>query len=164
MSPALSRTPPPPAGSTSRTKKDPRLLILDILIGLLVLLVGGMLYAFLARHVFQPPVEAHRTGPGPTGVIQLDVLNGCGVAGAATAFTSYLRSRGYDVVEQRNYRTFDVGESMVIDRTGNRKNAESVAYALGIRNDNIIQQINPDYFVDVSVLIGKDYKSLKPSQ
>ncbi len=44
------------------------------------------------------------------------------------------------------------------------QNAENVAYALGIRKQNIIQQMNHDYYVDVSVVIGKDYGSLKPSQ
>ena len=148
--------------SSPKGKRDTRVLLLNALIVLLVLLVGGMSYALLSRHLIKPPVEATRA-TAAAGVIQIDVLNGCGAPGAATAFTSYLRARGYDVVEQRNYRTFDVNESMVIDRTGERKNAERVAYALGIKNENIVQQINPDYFVDVSVLIGRDYKSLKPS-
>jgi hypothetical protein len=38
-----------------------------------------------------------------------------------------------------------------------------VALALGIEASHIVQQINPDYFVDVSVLIGMDHQSLKPS-
>jgi len=80
------------------------------------------------------------------------------------AFTNYLRARGYDVVEVRNYRTFDVKESFVIDRTGELDNAEKIAYALGIRKENIVQQLNPEYYIDVSVVIGRDHASLKPSQ
>jgi len=151
------------ASSLTRPPGGTRILLLNALIVVLVILIGGLLYALLARQLLRRPVEVARAGSG-TGVIQIDVLNGCGASGAATGVTNYLRSRGYDVVEQRNYRTFDINASMVIDRTGERKNAERVAYALGIRNENIVQQINPDYFVDVSVLIGKDYKSLKPSQ
>jgi hypothetical protein len=63
----------------------------------------------------------------------------------------------------RNYKRFDVLESLVIDRTGSTANAERVAYALGIEKKNIVQQINEDYFVDVSVVLGRDYPSLKPS-
>jgi hypothetical protein len=37
-----------------------------------------------------------------------------------------------------------------------------VAYALGISEKNVIQQISPDYYLDVSVVIGKDYNDLKP--
>ncbi|HXG00204.1 MAG TPA: LytR C-terminal domain-containing protein, partial [Bacteroidota bacterium] len=89
---------------------------------------------------------------------------GCGVAGAASNVTRYLRARGFDVVEVKNYKTFDVRYSLVIDRSGNRELARKVAYALGIEDKNVIQQISPDYFVDVSVVLGKDYASLKAYQ
>ncbi|HTO92898.1 MAG TPA: LytR C-terminal domain-containing protein, partial [Bacteroidota bacterium] len=104
-----------------------------------------------------------RSGSPSRSTIQLDVLNGCGASGAGTAMTAYLRARGFDVVEYRNYRSFDVQETLVIDRAGNRENAEKVAYALGVAKGNIIEQINEDYYVDVSVLIGRDYASLKSS-
>jgi hypothetical protein len=145
-------------------KKDPRVLTLNILIAILVVLVGVLSYSLLARQVFQPPVDTRRSGITSGEPIQLDVLNGCGASHVATSFTSYLRSRGYDVVELRNYKTFDVEESLVIDRAGKRENAEKVAYALGIKKKNIIQQLNQDYYVDVSVVIGKDFSSLKPSR
>jgi len=145
-------------------KKDPRSLALNAVIAVLVILVGYLAYVLIERHVIQPPVDTARSGVAPGEIIQLDVLNGCGVSGAATTFTGYLRARGFDVVEIRNYKTFDVDESLVIDRTGNLKNAEKVAYALGVKKQNIVQQLNQDYYVDVSFVIGKDYHSLKPSQ
>jgi hypothetical protein len=144
--------------------RDPRTLSLNILIGALALLVVFLAYSLVDRHLLRPPVETARQGESASGVIQLDVLNGCGVPGSATTFRDYLRARGFDVVEMRNYRSFDVEKSLVVDRTGIRANAERVAYALGIDKSHIIQQINPDYYVDVSVVIGKDYRSLKPSQ
>lgn len=142
---------------------DPRSLFLNILIGALTLLVLYLGYSLIERKIFRPPVEVSR-GDGPAEVIQLDVLNGCGVSGAATAVRDYLRARGYDVVEMRNYKSFDVEATLVVDRTGDSRTAEKVAYALGVSKSRIIHQINPDYFVDVSVVIGKDYKSLKTSQ
>jgi hypothetical protein len=151
-------------GRPVSARKDPRTLFLDVIIGALGLLVLVLAYSFASRMIFRPPVDPVRSGsttPGTT--IQLDVLNGCGAPGAGTSATAYLRARGFDVVEYRNYRSFDVRESLVIDRAGNRENAEKVAYALGIRKGNIIQQINEDYYVDVSVLIGRDYPTLKPS-
>jgi len=162
MKAARSRTDAP--GRPVSARKDPRTLLLDVIIGALGLLVLVLAYSFASRMIFRPPVDPVRSGsaaPGTT--IQLDVLNGCGAPGAGTSATAYLRARGFDVVEYRNYRSFDVRESLVIDRAGNRENAEKVAYALGIRKGNIIQQINEDYYVDVSVLIGRDYPTLKPS-
>jgi len=144
--------------------KDPRSLALNILIAVLTLLVGYLAYSLLDRTVFHRPVDTAKGGGPTTTVIQIDLLNGCGASGVATSFRDYLRARGYDVVEMRNYKSFDVDQSLVVDRTGSLVNAEKVAYALGVKKSNIIQQINPDYFVDVSVVIGKDFPTLKPSQ
>jgi hypothetical protein len=153
---------------SDKTRKPPpirrRRFALNILIGVLAVLVVFLSYELLRRTMFRPPVDQERTGPGPGSIIQLEVLNGCGAQGAAVAFTQYLRARGYDVVEVRNYKNFDVKESLVIDRTGERENAVKIAYALGITKENIIQQLNPEYYIDVSVVIGRDYTSLKPSQ
>ncbi|MCB0745298.1 MAG: LytR C-terminal domain-containing protein, partial [Ignavibacteriae bacterium] len=61
-----------------------------------------------------------------------------------------------------NYISFDVDETFVIDRIGNKANAFKVAEALGIENVKVIQQLNDNYFLDVSLVIGKDYYKLKP--
>jgi hypothetical protein len=150
-------------GRPVSARKNPRTLILDVIIGALGLLVLVLGYSFASRMIFRPPVDPVRSGSATPGTIQLDVLNGSGLPGAGTSMTAYLRARGFDVVEYRNYRSFDVRESLVIDRAGSRENAEKVAYALGIRKGNVIQQINQDYYVDVSVLIGRDYPTLKPT-
>jgi hypothetical protein len=121
-------------------------------------------YAFINRTFLRPPVDPAKASGTPGGIIQIDVLNGCGASGAATTFTGYLRARGFDVVEISNYKSFDMKETLVVDRTGDGTAAEKVAYALGVGKDHIIHQINRDYFVDVSVVIGLDYGSLKPSQ
>jgi hypothetical protein len=157
------KSPPASPSGSGKPKRDPRLLLLNVLIVVLTLIVGYLLYSLLSRTVLSPPVESGRSGVAAGTTIQLDVLNGCGISNAGTQFTSYLRARGFDVVEIRNYKTFDVDESLVIDRTGDMDNARRVAYALGIGKEHIIQQINQDYYVDVSVVVGKDYKSLKPS-
>jgi hypothetical protein len=145
-------------------RRDPRTIALNVLIGVLVIIVGYLAYSLLSRNVLQPPVDAGKAGVAPGEIIQVDVLNGSGLQGAANACTAYLRARGFDVVEMRNYKTSDVVESLVIDRVGNTTNAEKVAYALGIKKKNIIQQLNHDYYVDVSIVIGKDVHSLKSSQ
>ena len=52
-------------------------------------------------------------------IVQVDVLNGCGASGIGQKMTSLLRASGYDVVEMGNYKTFDVKQTLVIDRSGN---------------------------------------------
>lgn len=146
------------------SKPDRRNTILNLAVVGLVLVVGFLAYSFFQRQVLQPPVEVTRQGMTKGEVIQIDVLNGCGVSRAASRVTGYLRERGYDVVEMRNYKSFDVPQSLVIDRSGDLETARKVAYALGVKEKNIVQQINHDYYVDVSVVVGKDYSSLKAPQ
>lgn len=94
-------------------------------------------------------------------VIQVNVLNGCGVGGVGQRMTGYLRSAGYDVVEMGNYKTFDVKQSIVIDRSGNGEVSKKIAADLGIDPKNVVQQLSSEYFVTASVVIGKDFKSLR---
>jgi len=143
---------------------NPRVFAIDLAIAALAVVVGYLLYALVAHQVVNPPVEAERAGSESGEVIQIDLLNGCGVDGAAGAWAAYLRARGYDVVEMRNYKTYDIEHSLVVDRAGNLENARRVARALGIREENIVRQISEDYYVDVSVVIGNDFGRLKPSQ
>jgi hypothetical protein len=99
----------------------------------------------------------------PSGsTLQIDVQNGCGVSGIADKFTEYLRSKGFDVVEMGNFSTQDIKTTMVIDRTGNEKNAKRVAQSLGVSEKYVIQQINKNYFLDATVVIGRDYEELNP--
>ncbi|MEI7812987.1 MAG: LytR C-terminal domain-containing protein [Ignavibacteria bacterium] len=98
----------------------------------------------------------------PSEIIQAEVLNGCGMAGVGDKFTDYLRNNKVDVVNVGNYISFDIVKTIVIDRTGNLSNAKKIASMLGVKKENVIQQLNNDYFLDVSVVIGKDYNQLKP--
>jgi hypothetical protein len=98
----------------------------------------------------------------PAEIIQVEVLNGCGVSGVADRFTDFLRAEKFDVVKTDNYVSFDINETMVIDRIGNLANAKAIAEALGIKQGAAFRQLNSDYFVDVTVIIGKDYHTLNP--
>ncbi len=124
-----------------------------------LLIISGVLsYAIFGKR------ENGDSGKAPAAaqrIIQLDVMNGCGAKGISAKFTNYLRTRGFDVVEMKNYKTFSVSHTLVIDRVGDLAAARHVADALGVPDEHVIQQINPDYFVDVSVVIGADYLSLR---
>ena len=130
-----------------------------ILLGVLIIFLTFSLVNRLSSHSSEQKVSNARTA---SAVIQVEVLNGCGASGVAEKFTDYLRREKFDVVQMGNYVSFDIDKSLVIDRTGNRANAEKVAEALGIEDKNVILQKNNDSFLDVSVVIGKDlcYKKL----
>jgi hypothetical protein len=159
-------------GGMTRAKQhkqlNPKHLVLNIVIAVLAVVVFFLLYSFITNTFIDRPVdwtaESSEDGESSAEIIQLDVLNGCGASGVAQRFTDFLRKRNFDVVQSANYKTFDVEESLVIDRTGDLETARKVAYALGIEERNIVQQINPDYYLNVSVVIGRDYDTLKPSE
>ncbi|MBI5475427.1 MAG: LytR C-terminal domain-containing protein [Ignavibacteriales bacterium] len=115
-------------------------------------------YPYLSGNIEQSKEKQQMQPPR---IIQLDVLNGCGAKGVGSRFTDFLRANGFDVVEMKNYKSFLVNQTLVVDRIGDLSLARRVAAALGVSEKNIIQQINPDYFVDVSVIIGKDFSELK---
>jgi hypothetical protein len=94
--------------------------------------------------------------------IRVEVLNGCGTKGIADKLTDYLRRNSFDVVNIGNYRSFEVEESIIIDRTGSIYQAVQVAVAMGLSEDNIISQVNKEYLLDVSVILGKDYQKILP--
>ena len=95
-------------------------------------------------------------------IIQIEVLNGCGVNGVADRFTDYLRNKNFDVVNVGNYISFDIRESLIIDRIGNLANAKKVAQGLMAKESSAFSQLNNDYFVDVTIVIGRDYHKLAP--
>lgn len=135
--------------------------LLNSVLGFLSLLLVVLIFAVSSR-LFVPRIETNRSQQDFLigDIIQVEVLNGCGVPGIATRFTNILRKNGFDVVESGNFETFDITETLVIDRTGNLDNTRKVASALGISDINILQEISADFFLDATIVIGSDYNEL----
>lgn len=138
-------------------------LFLNVSIFLLAAVIIYMGYSIYIKLSSNPnKLVEGKTDQIASDIIQVEVLNGCGVSGVADRFTDFLRNNNIDVVKSGNYISDDVSESLVIDRSGNMANAFKTAKALGIKSENVIQQLNKDYFLDVSIVIGRDYFNLTP--
>lgn len=137
-------------------------LLLNTAIGflsvLLLLLVVGLFTRIIYPRIFNERTDLQSELISE--IIQIEVLNGCGVSGIANAYTGLLRKNGFDVVETGNFKSFDVQETIIVSRSGIMKNAHRVANALGVSEDNVILESSPDYYLDVSVIIGHDYEKL----
>lgn len=92
-------------------------------------------------------------------LIQVEVLNGCGVTGVGDGLTDVLRAKGIDVVKTGNYRSFDIENTFIIDRLGKIETANRVADSLNLDKRFIITEKNKSYFLDLTIVIGKDYKN-----
>ena len=146
------------------TPRSPRKAILNLLLAAVLAFILYQVYAisFPSNGSGQHNRPAIQDASASSkSIVQLDVLNGCGVSGTGQKMTSFLRAAGYDVVDMGNYKTFDVKRSLVIDRSGNAEIAKKIASDLGIDPANVIQQISPEYFVTASVVLGKDFKALR---
>jgi len=136
---------------------------LNILIFLLITVIIYLSYSIFIKLTKEPAIDLSAIKKeSPSDIIQVEVLNGCGVSGIADLFTDYLRDHHIDVVNIANYNQFNIDETMVIDRIGNKANADKVAEILGVPKGHAITQINDDYFVDVTVVIGRDYFKQTP--
>lgn len=145
------------------SKEDsPKHLFLNSIIGFLGVLLLALLFALFSR-ILYPRIVADRNQEDPaliSQVIQLEVLNGCGITGIATRFTDKLREYGFDVVETGNYDHFDVSNTFVVSRSGQMENAYRVADALGISREQVLREQAPEFYLDVTLIIGSDYESL----
>jgi len=139
-----------------------RNLLLNSAIGFLSVLLLILIIALSSRFIF-PRIVSDRAAIDPaliSDVIQLEVLNGAGIPGLATRYTSSLRQFGFDVVETGNFDHFNVHNSMVISRNGEMENARRVARAIGISEQFILREESPDFYLDVTLVIGADFESL----
>lgn len=131
-----------------------------------VVIASLLVYSMANRFLINPPADAMRAdADSPTKVetvIQISVENECGAKDVAMDFTNFLRRRGFDVVETGNGSEFNREFTTVVNTSGDYENALRVAAALGVEKEHVITKIDPRSYVDVEVLIGKDYEDLKP--
>ncbi len=138
--------------------------LIKALIGL-VLVIDVVLVVFIVRQCSKP---TSTQGPPlvkeETRVLQIEVLNGCGISGIANEFTDFLIANGFDVIKTDNYESFNVLRTVVIDRRGNLQNSQRIADALGLQPGRVLQEVNEAYLLDATVILGKDYRQLVPWQ
>ena len=150
--------------SEKRTYLSFQSLFLNVSIIILSLVVIFLAYTLLNKLNIFNPTPRNENSKKNIQVILVEVLNGCGVTGIADRITDSLRVKNVDVVNTGNYRSFDIDNTIVIDRTGNLTSAKYVAQSIGINERQIIQQKNKNYFLDVTVIVGKDYNQLFQNQ
>ena len=136
--------------------------IMFILVSMIVQMLnstGGQPIQIAEQEIEQPRI----TTPArkPQDVIRVEVLNGCGVDGIAGKLREYLIARNFDVVDFKNYSSYKVPQTLIIDRTNmEEQNARKVAEAIGVSRNYVFPQISPLRKLDVTVIIGSDYKNL----
>ena len=93
----------------------------------------------------------------------IEVLNSCGMQGAAAKMRSYLRENGFDVVSYRNDRLQNYDETILVLRNPDWEGAKALAKAL--KTENVMTIYSKRAVVDASIYIGKDFEQIiEPEQ
>jgi hypothetical protein len=156
-----------PGGKSQRVSKSPKYKSLKerFLTGTIWFLglVNVALIASLLSEYFASPNETPASiGLDLPKVITVEVLNACGVQGLANEITQYLRNNNFDVVNIGNYKNFDVEHTLVLDRVSLKSlYGKKVAKVLGVDEKQVIPQLDNSLLLNVTVIVGKDYKNLK---
>lgn len=153
------------SNSNSKSNRKASLFSNYLLIGLIALLSAVIIFLsyslYLKIRIISDNKDKNEKDK-VSAIIQVEVLNGCGVEGIASQFTNFLRDKNFDVVSIGNFKSDNMEETIIIDRIGNKANAEKLADVLGVSKKNIVEHLNKDYFLDATLVIGKDYNKLEP--
>jgi len=135
---------------------------LSLFIFVLGLVVLAYTFSFVKRLT---QVEAVG-GPEPVSV-RMNVLNGCGVPGAARDVQKYLLENQFegmvfDVIEVGNFDDTSLSHTLLWDRAGDEEMAFKIAQSLGIEKDKVSYQHLKNNYLDikVSLILGADYQEI----
>lgn len=100
--------------------------------------------------------------------IQLEILNGCGEQGIAKILGDRLIRYDYDIVNSGNYietgkTNFNVEATRIVDQlntTDNLIKSKELAALIGLKTEMIESFENPAPIADITIIVGKDFKSL----
>ena len=116
---------------------------------------------FPPMSVSKSPEEIYEANPLLD--INIEILNGCGEPGLAAKFSDLLREKRIDVVRSENANHFEYDNTILIQRTEKVNGMKIVADALSLDINNkkqVITLVDPNLDVDLTLIIGKDYRNI----
>ena len=162
-----------------KSSKQPVKLIYNFFIFALAIIVVGFLYSFVQKNMsngvaIQDPqlndrqkeqlaIEIYKANPVLD--IKVEILNGCGENDIAAKAAEFLRSEHIDVIRWENAENFDYENTILIHHSDDLINLKTVAKSLDINindGDRVLIQPNSSSDVDITLLLGKDYHTIKP--
>ena len=128
-----------------------------VVVYVLIIILAAFLVSLLIMFTREDPEEIYRKNSN----IRVEVLNGCGVNRLAMKVTNILRKQGFNVIKIGNTENRDFEKTVVIERSDETmQNAQYVSGRIGCKN--IGKDIDAGLYLEVTVIIGKDYKKIFP--
>lgn len=100
-------------------------------------------------------------------LVRMEILNGCGVPGAAQAVREHLLDREFegivfDIIDVGNFSDTHVPQTLIWDRVGQEKMTLKVAQLLGIETDRVSHNLLENNYLEIklTLILGSDYQSI----
>ena len=165
--------------ANKKPKKQPVKFVYNILIVMLTIVVLGFIFSFAQKSwkkgvTIQNPqlsdgqkeqlaLDIYEANPILD--IKVEVLNGCGETGIAAKIADYLRTEQIDAIRWENADNFDYEETLLVHRSDDLVKLKAIAKAINFDigdKSRVKIQFESDSDVDFSIILGKDYRSIKP--
>lgn len=133
----------------------------------LLIVVSVAVLAFVGSFAIKYSVGESSPQVKQRSFLRFQVLNGCGVSGAAAKFSRHLRELStdeivIDVIDEGNFESFDQDKTLLIVRDASTAEAEAVTILMGLADDQVVRRELSDNFLDIdfTVVLGDDYTSM----
>jgi hypothetical protein len=104
----------------------------------------------------QNPLLQERIEANVPSIGRIQVLNGCGIDGAADKMTDFLRAKKFNVANTGNASSWNYQFTMVVSHTKDMSIARQIAGALS--TSHVVLMRKEERAFDVTVIIGPDYE------
>ncbi|MEA1986362.1 MAG: LytR C-terminal domain-containing protein [Candidatus Marinimicrobia bacterium] len=94
--------------------------------------------------------------------VVIEIINGNGVTGVCEKYKDYFTRKGVDVINVGNADNFNYKKTIIYLHTDSYKKARKISKLLGVEVNTVLEETTPAVNCDISVVLGKDYRELKP--
>lgn len=122
---------------------------------IICIIFGVAVFTGIKRNISSDLTNNELVQPKIPDIGQIQILNGCGISGAAGAVADFLRKKRFDVKNIGNAETWNYPFTIVVSRKKDLSIAQNICEALD--TDKLIMLRNNDETYDVTVFIGSDF-------
>ena len=123
------------------------------LLYVLIVLLAAFLLSMIFLYTREDPQEIRKRNSN----MRVEVLNGCGETRLAIKVANLLRKDGFNVLKIGNATEQDFTHTVIVERSrDDLANARYLSRRIGCKN--IGKDVDAALHLDVSIILGKDYK------
>lgn len=142
-------------------KKSSRFLELAIAAILALVIIYGASFAIRITHGFSRTIDIPKYG------IRLQILNGCGINGAAARIAKVIpgmieQPLEISIIDMSDFSSYHIKKSFLISREKETKATKILAEQLGLGDDNILYEPLEDNYKSITstLILGEDFETI----